>query len=48
MVAPPVEPAIAAAGKEYWETEVDTGTAPAEPIGDGIASGLLMAEGDAQ
>jgi glucuronoarabinoxylan endo-1,4-beta-xylanase len=43
-LAPPVQPAIAAAGKEYWETEVDTGTASGDPSGDGIASALLMAE----
>ena len=41
---PPAEPAIAAAGKEYWETEVDTGTAPGDSSGDGIASALLMAK----
>jgi glucuronoarabinoxylan endo-1,4-beta-xylanase len=39
----PSEPSIAAAGKEYWETEVDTGTASGDPTGDGIASALLMA-----
>jgi glucuronoarabinoxylan endo-1,4-beta-xylanase len=43
-LAPPVQPAIAAAGKEYWETEVDTGTANGDPTGDGIASALLMAQ----
>ena len=43
-LAPPVQPAIAAAGKEYWETEVDTGTASGDPSGDGIASALLMAQ----
>jgi glucuronoarabinoxylan endo-1,4-beta-xylanase len=43
-LAPPVQPAIAAAGKEYWETEVDTGTASGDPSGDGIASALLMAK----
>ena len=42
-VVRPLQPAIAAAGKEYWETEVDTGTAKRRPIGDGIASALLMA-----
>jgi glucuronoarabinoxylan endo-1,4-beta-xylanase len=41
---PPVQPAIAAAGKEYWETEVDVGTANGDPTGDGIASALLMAK----
>jgi glucuronoarabinoxylan endo-1,4-beta-xylanase len=39
----PSEPSIAAAGKEYWETEVDTGTAKGDSSGDGIASALLMA-----
>ena len=43
-LAPPVQPAIAAAEKEYWETEVDTGTAPGDSSGDGIASALLMAK----
>jgi glucuronoarabinoxylan endo-1,4-beta-xylanase len=43
-LAPPVQPAIAAAGKEYWETEVDVGTANGDPSGDGIASALLMAK----
>jgi glucuronoarabinoxylan endo-1,4-beta-xylanase len=37
----PSEPAIAAANKEYWETEVDTGTASGDSPGDGIASALL-------
>jgi len=37
--------AIAAdATKEYWETEVDTGTASGDSSGDGIASALLMAK----
>ena len=39
----PSQPAIAAAGKEYWETEVDTGTGKGDSTGDGIASALLMA-----
>jgi glucuronoarabinoxylan endo-1,4-beta-xylanase len=43
-LAPPVQPAIAAAGKEYWQTEVDVGTASGDPSGDGIASALLMAK----
>jgi len=30
--------------KEYWETEVDTGTASGDSTGDGIASALLMAK----
>ena len=34
---------IAAAGKEYWETEVDTGTGTGDSTGDGIASALKMA-----
>jgi glucuronoarabinoxylan endo-1,4-beta-xylanase len=37
----PSEPTIAAANKEYWETEVDTGTASGDSPGDGIASALL-------
>jgi glucuronoarabinoxylan endo-1,4-beta-xylanase len=40
----PSEPTIAAAGKEYWETEVDTGTAKGDSSGDGIASALLMGQ----
>lgn len=40
----PSEPSISAADKEYWETEVDTGTASGDPTGDGIASALLMAQ----
>jgi glucuronoarabinoxylan endo-1,4-beta-xylanase len=37
--------AIAAdTSKEYWETEVDTGTASGDSSGDGIASALLMAK----
>ncbi len=39
----PSEPAIAAANKEYWETEVDTGAANGDSPGDGIASALLTA-----
>ncbi len=39
----PSEPAIASANKEYWETEVDTGTASGDSPGDGIASALLTA-----
>jgi glucuronoarabinoxylan endo-1,4-beta-xylanase len=39
----PSEPAIAAAGKEYWETEVDTGLGKGDSTGDGIASALPMA-----
>lgn len=37
----PSEPAIATANKQYWETEVDTGTANGDAPGDGIASALL-------
>ena len=29
--------------KEYWETEVDTGTGRGDSPGDGIASALLTA-----
>jgi glucuronoarabinoxylan endo-1,4-beta-xylanase len=37
--------AIAAdTSKEYWETEVDTGTGSGDSSGDGIASALLMAK----
>jgi len=39
----PSQPTIAAAGKEYWETEVDTGTGKGDATGDGIASALPMA-----
>ena len=39
----PAETSIAAAGKEYWETEVDTGTGKGDSTGDGIASALPMA-----
>lgn len=39
----PTQTSIAAAGKEYWETEVDTGRANGDSTGDGIASALLMA-----
>lgn len=38
----PAQPSIAAAGKEYWETEVDTGTGKGDATGDGIASALPM------
>ncbi len=40
----PSEPSIAAANKEYWETEVDTGTASGDTPGDGIASALLTVQ----
>jgi glucuronoarabinoxylan endo-1,4-beta-xylanase len=40
----PTEPSIAAANKEYWETEVDTGSASGDSTGDGIASALLTAK----
>ena len=39
----PAETSITAAGKEYWETEVDTGTGTGDSSGDGIASALKMA-----
>jgi len=39
----PSQPTIAAAGKEYWETEVDTGAGRGDSTGDGIASALPMA-----
>jgi glucuronoarabinoxylan endo-1,4-beta-xylanase len=39
----PSEPSIAAANKEYWETEVDTGSASGDSSGGGIASALLTA-----
>lgn len=38
------EPAIAQAGKEYWQTEVDTGAAPDDPTGDNMPTGLKLAE----
>jgi glucuronoarabinoxylan endo-1,4-beta-xylanase len=38
----PSQPSIAQAGKEYWETEVDTGTG-GDSSGDGIAAALPMA-----
>ena len=38
----PAETSIPA-DREYWETEVDTGTASGDSTGDGIASALLMA-----
>jgi len=38
------EPAIAEAGKEYWETEVDTGRANDDPTGDNMPTALNMAE----
>ena len=37
------EPAIISAGKEYWETEVDTGTASDDSSGDGMGSALHLA-----
>jgi glucuronoarabinoxylan endo-1,4-beta-xylanase len=40
----PSEPSIASANKEYWETEVDTGTASGDSPGDGIASALLTVQ----
>jgi glucuronoarabinoxylan endo-1,4-beta-xylanase len=38
------EPAIADAGKEYWQTEVDTGRANDDPTGDNMPTALNMAE----
>jgi glucuronoarabinoxylan endo-1,4-beta-xylanase len=38
------EPAIVDAGKEYWQTEVDTGAAPDDPTGDNMPTALRMAE----
>jgi glucuronoarabinoxylan endo-1,4-beta-xylanase len=38
----PSQPSIAAAGKEYWETEVDTGRG-SDSTGDGIGGALPMA-----
>ena len=37
------EPAITAAGKEYWETEVDTGSTPDDPTSDNMPSALKLA-----
>lgn len=39
----PSQTSIAAANKEYWETEVDTGKGSGDSTGDGIASALPMA-----
>ncbi len=38
------EPSIAAAGKEYWETEVDTGTTADDPTADNMPSALHLAQ----
>lgn len=38
------EPSITDAGKEYWETEVDTGTTSDDPTGDNMPSALKLAE----
>jgi glucuronoarabinoxylan endo-1,4-beta-xylanase len=38
----PAEPSIASAGKEYWETEVDTGTVNGDS--DGMPSALHLAQ----
>jgi glucuronoarabinoxylan endo-1,4-beta-xylanase len=38
------EPAISDAGKEYWETEVDTGSTSDDSSGDGMGSALHLAE----
>ncbi len=37
------EPAISDAGKEYWQTEVDTGRASDDPTGDNMPTALKMA-----
>jgi glucuronoarabinoxylan endo-1,4-beta-xylanase len=37
------EPAITAADKEYWETEVDTGSTPDDPSADNMPSALKLA-----
>lgn len=36
--------AISKAGKEYWQTEVDTGRASDDPTGDNMPTALRMAE----
>ncbi len=38
------EPSIAEAGKEYWETEVDTGRGDGDPTGDNMPTALQMAK----
>jgi glucuronoarabinoxylan endo-1,4-beta-xylanase len=38
------EPLIADAGKEYWQTEVDTGRADGDPTGDNMPTALRLAE----
>jgi glucuronoarabinoxylan endo-1,4-beta-xylanase len=38
------EPAITDAGKEYWQTEVDTGRAADDPTGDNMPTALNLAE----
>jgi glucuronoarabinoxylan endo-1,4-beta-xylanase len=38
------EPAIVNAGKEYWQTEVDTGKASDDPTGDNISTALHTAQ----
>ncbi len=38
------EPAISEAGKEYWETEVDTGRANDDPTGDNMSTALRTVE----
>jgi glucuronoarabinoxylan endo-1,4-beta-xylanase len=38
------EPAITAAGKEYWETEVDTGSTTDDPTADNMPSALHLAK----
>jgi glucuronoarabinoxylan endo-1,4-beta-xylanase len=38
------EPEITAAGKEYWQTEVDTGRAADDPTGDNMPTALNLAK----
>ncbi len=38
------QPSIAAAGKEYWETEVDTGSTADDPTADNMPSALHLAQ----
>jgi glucuronoarabinoxylan endo-1,4-beta-xylanase len=38
------EPSITSAGKEYWQTEVDTGSTADDPSCDGMGSALKLAE----
>jgi glucuronoarabinoxylan endo-1,4-beta-xylanase len=38
------EPAISNAGREYWQTEVDTGKASDDPTGDNMPTAINMAQ----